>query len=130
MKDRKDLFEEIIDELDYDEDEVKVSCNPSSYVGTGGAMGVAQFMSDTWMGYKSEIASTTGHDPPDPWSLADGVSAMAIKLARVPGVTKHKESSECDAAKLYLSGTTSSSYNWYCDRVFYWADNYEKLIGD
>ena len=54
--------------------------------------------------------------------------AMALKLAKVPGVTKHKESAECDAAKLYLSGTTSSSYDWYCDKVLYWADHYEDRL--
>jgi len=128
MKYRKDIFEEIIDELGHDEDDVKVSCNPASYAGTGGAMGVPQFMSDTWMGYKSSIAAATGHNPPDPWNLTDGVAAMAIKLAKVPGVTSHKESAECDAAKLYLSGTTSSKYNWYCEKVLYWAENYKDKL--
>lgn len=127
-KHRKELFKDICEELDYNYKKMKVSCPPAGYSGTGGAMGVAQFMSDTWMGYKSDIAGATGHNPPDPWNLTDGVTAMALKLAKVPGVTKHKESAECDAAKLYLSGTTSGSYNWYCDRVLYWADNYEKLM--
>jgi membrane-bound lytic murein transglycosylase B len=80
MKWRKDIFEEIVDELGYDEDDKKVSCNPSSYTGTGGAMGVAQFMSDTWSGWKSRIASATGNKTPDPWDLFDGVMAMALKL--------------------------------------------------
>ncbi|MFW5884662.1 MAG: hypothetical protein ACOCUF_00285 [Patescibacteria group bacterium] len=125
MKKRKDLFEDIVDELDYDEDEVKVSCNPSNYVGTGGAMGVAQFMADTWMGYKSDIVSHTGHNPPDPWSLADGVTAMALKLDKVDGVDDHEEDAECYAAKLYLGSTSA---DWYCDRIFYWADNYEDKL--
>lgn len=120
---RLTLFKQIADELDYDYKKLKVSCPPKSYTGTGGAMGVAQFMSDTWMGYKSQIASLTGHNPPDPWNLTDGVVAMATKLGR-GGATK--KSGECNAAKLYLSGTTSSKYNWYCERVLYWADNYEK----
>lgn len=120
---RLTLFKKIADELDYNYKKLKVSCPPKSYSGTGGAMGVAQFMSDTWMGYKSQIASLTGHNPPDPWNLTDGVVAMATKLGR-GGATK--KSGECNAAKLYLSGTTSSKYNWYCERVLYWADNYEK----
>lgn len=128
FKRRRDIFKDIADDLDYDYKKLKVSCNPSSYAGTGGAMGVAQFMPDTWRSYESQIVAATGHNPPDPWDLADGVSAMAIKLAKVPGVTKHKESAERDAAKLYLSGTTSSKYNWYADRVLYWADNYKKLL--
>ena len=125
---RKTIFKEICEELDYNYKKMKVSCPPSGYSGTGGAMGVAQFMSDTWMGYKDSIAAATGHDPPDPWNLTDGVTAMAIKLAKVSGVTSHKKSAECNAAKLYLSGTTSSKYDWYCDKVNYWADNYEKLM--
>ena len=89
-------------------------------------MGVAQFMSDTWVGYKSSISSKTGHNPPDPWNLTDGVMAMGLKLAR-GGASSKK--GECNAAKLYLSGTTNSKYNWYCEKVLYWADNYEAKLG-
>lgn len=128
FKRRRETFKDICEDLDYDYEDQKVSCNPSSYAGTGGAMGVAQFMPDTWMGYQSSIASVTGHNPPDPWNLTDGVVAMGLKLAKVPGVSSHKRSAECDAAKLYLSGTTSSHYQWYCDKVLYWADNYDNLL--
>jgi len=44
---------------------------------------------DTWLGYKSQIAAKTGHNPPDPWNLTDGVVGMAIKLAK-GGATKKK----------------------------------------
>ncbi len=125
---RKKIFKDICEDLDYNYKKMKVSCPPSGYSGTGGAMGVAQFMPDTWEAYENAIASVTGHDPPDPWNLTDGVAAMALKLAKVPGVTKHKRSAEKDAAKLYLSGTTSSKYDWYGERVLYWADNYKKLL--
>ncbi|TAK94849.1 hypothetical protein EPO05_05730 [Patescibacteria group bacterium] len=126
---RLTLFQGICKDLDYDWKKRKVSCPPRGYRGTGGAMGVAQFMSDTWTGYKSSIASKTGHNPPDPWNLTDGVMAMALKLAKVPGVTSHKKTGECNAAKIYLSGTTSSKYDWYCKKVLYWADNYEAKMG-
>jgi peptidoglycan hydrolase CwlO-like protein len=125
---RLSLFKNICSELDYNWAKRKVSCPPKGYKGTGGAMGVAQFMSDTWVGYKKSITSVTGNNPPDPWNLSDGVAAMALKLAKVSGVTAHKKSGECNAAKLYLSGTTSSKYNWYCEKVLYWADNYERLL--
>lgn len=118
---RKKLFKQICKELDYNYKKMKVSCPPAGYVGTGGAMGVAQFMSDTWMGYQDSIAANTGHDPPDPWNLTDGVMAMALKLAN-DGATK--KSGECKAAKRYLGG----SHQWYCDKVQYWADHYKKLI--
>lgn len=124
---RLKLFKSICSELDYKWEKRKVSCPPRGYTGTGGAMGVAQFMSDTWMGYKSSISSKTGHNPPDPWNLTDGVMAMGLKLAR-GGATK--KSGECNAAKLYLSGTTNSKYNWYCQKVLYWANNYESKLGN
>lgn len=123
---RLKAFQSISEELGYNWKTRKVSCPPRSYKGTGGAMGVAQFMSDTWMGYKSLIASKTGHNPPDPWNLTDGVMAMGLKLAR--GGANSKKG-ECNAAKLYLSGTTSGTYNWYCQKVLYWADNYEAKLG-
>lgn len=124
---RLKLFKSICSELDYGWEKRKVSCPPKSYKGTGGAMGVAQFMSDTWMGYKSSISSKTGHKPPDPWNLTDGVMAMGLKLAKGGATSK---SGECNAAKLYLSGTTSSKYNWYCKKVLYWADNYESKLNN
>ena len=130
---RLGLFKNICSDLDYNWKKQKVSCPPSGYKGSGGAMGVAQFMSDTWMSYKSSIASVTGNKTPDPWSLTDGVVAMALKLSKVSGVTAHKESAEAKAYCVYLAGG-----NWaaYCDnkgvnygaKVLYWADNYEKLM--
>jgi peptidoglycan hydrolase CwlO-like protein len=130
---RLGIFKTICSELDYEWKKRKVSCPPSGYKGTGGAMGVAQFMSDTWAGYKSSIASVTGHNPPDPWSLTDGVVAMALKLSKVAGVTEHKKSAEAKAYCVYLAGG-----NWaaYCDskgvnygeKVLYWAENYERVM--
>jgi peptidoglycan hydrolase CwlO-like protein len=127
------IFKDICGELDYDWKKRKVSCPPSGYKGTGGAMGVAQFMADTWSGYKSSIASVTGHNPPDPWNLTDGVVAMALKLSKVSGVTAHKESAEAKAYCVYLAG---GNWSAYCDSkgtnygklVLYWADNYEKKL--
>ena len=130
---RAAIFKDICKSLDYNYNKQKVSCPPSGYKGTGGAMGVAQFMPDTWMGYKSRIASVTGNNPPDPWDLTDGVVAMALKLTQVDGVKQHKESAEAKAYCVYLAGG-----NWgaYCDskgvnygaKVLYWADNYEKVM--
>ncbi len=121
---RKDLFKKIAKDLGYNYKKLKVSCPPSNYKGTGGAMGVAQFMSDTWMGYKSKIASKTGNNPPDPWSLTDGVMAMALKLANDGGASK---SGEWNAAARYL-GSCSGNTRFYCENVLYWADNYKKKL--
>ncbi len=118
---RKTVFKQICKEVGRDYKKVKVSCPPSGYVGTGGAMGVEQFMSDTWMGYKDEISAKTGNYPPDPWNLTDGVMAMALKLAKDGATSK---SGECAASKRYLGG----SHDWYCQKVQYWADNYEQIL--
>ncbi|MFZ1654850.1 MAG: lytic murein transglycosylase [Candidatus Moraniibacteriota bacterium] len=121
---RREVFKSITKELGYDYKKKKVSCNPSGYTGTGGAMGVAQFMPDTWMGYKSQVASKTGHNPPDPWNLTDGVMAMATKLSKTPGVTSGSRSAWKKAAASYLG----TSYAPYINGVLYWADNYKKLF--
>jgi peptidoglycan hydrolase CwlO-like protein len=130
---RAEVFKGICKDLKYDYSKMKVSCPPAGYKGTGGAMGVGQFMPDTWRAYESSIASETGHDPPDPWSLVDGVMAMALKLTKVSGVKEHKSGAEAKAYCVYLAGG-----NWaaYCDskgvnygaKVLYWADNYQRLL--
>ncbi len=121
---RRKTFKSITDELDLDYRKQKVSCNPSGYAGTGGAMGVAQFMPDTWIGYKSRVAAITGHHPPSPWNLTDGVTAMGLKLGAVPGVKEGKESAYRRAAAAYLG----TSYGPYVNGIIYWAKNYKQLI--
>ncbi len=125
---RKKIIQDIADDLGYDADKLKVSCNPA-YSGTGGAMGIPQFMPDTWMEYKDEIAKIVGTDNPDPWSARDGVLAMALKVADVPGVVEHNVYAERRASKMYLSGSTSSRYEWYASEIQYWSKNYQDLIG-
>jgi peptidoglycan hydrolase CwlO-like protein len=106
----------------------KLSCSPG--YGYGGAMGVAQFMPTTWKGYKSYISSATGHNPPDPWNIIDGVMGMAKKLANGGATSKGGERL---ASKRYFCGGPSSPY-WnnkcekYASNVQYWANNYEKKL--
>lgn len=121
---RRELFKQITKELGYDYKKKKVSCNPRGYTGTGGAMGVAQFMPDTWLAYQSSVESKTGHHPPDPWSLTDGVMAMATKLARTPGVTSGNRTAWKKATAAYLG----TSYAPYINGVLYWADHYKELF--
>ncbi len=123
---RKDAFKRITKKLDYDYKKMKVSCPPSNYKGTGGAMGVAQFMSDTWESYESVIAKRTGNNPPDPWNLVDGVMAMASKLAN-DGATRNGKDGEWGAAARYL-GSCRGNTKFYCENVLYWADNYDKKL--
>ena len=117
----KKIFKSICKELGYNYKKKKISCALS--YGYGGAMGVAQFMPSTWLGYKSAITRYTGHNPPDPWSLTDGVMGMAEKLKR-GGADRKK--GEHYAAKLYYCGSPRSKY-WdthcevYADKVASWA---------
>lgn len=118
---RRDIFYEIVDELGYSKTK-KVSCSPN-YIGQGGAMGVAQFMSDVWRGYESDIRSKTGHKNPDPWNLTDGVMAMALKL-RKAGATSDSSSTIKKASINYLGNFN----NHYYSGIVYWAKNYKKLF--
>lgn len=127
---RRETIKNIAQSLGYDYEKLNVSCNPgAAYAGTGGAMGIPQFMPDTWMEYKDRIAAIVGKDNPDPWNRKDAAVAVALKLSDVYGVTTHNRLAERNAAKMYLSGNTSSSYDWYANQIFYWAENYGALIG-
>ncbi|MFO7807112.1 MAG: lytic murein transglycosylase [Candidatus Moraniibacteriota bacterium] len=125
---REKVIKGLATDLNYDYRKLKVSCNPSRYAGTGGAMGIPQFMPDTWREYENRIAKALGKESPDPWELVDGVMAMAIKLSDVPGVVDHNLYAEKNAAKIYLSGNTSWRYNWYANKIQYWAKNYHQLM--
>ena len=105
-----------------------VSCNLAHYVGTGGATGVAQFMPDTWIGYQERIADVVGKKNPDTWNAKDSVVAMALKLFDVPNIMSQITSAETNVAKMYLSGSTSRKYNWYANKILYWAENYHRFF--
>ncbi len=119
------IFKRITKDLGYNYKKKKVSC-PLSY-GIGGAMGVAQFMPSTWVHYEEDVTRYTGHDPADPWSLTDGVMAMAIKLKRDGG---DDEDGEYDAARRYYCGANINRKvcRKYASSVLYWSDNYKRLL--
>jgi len=131
-----DKFKAICKELGYDPKEMPVSRKPcyrdkkGNCRGWGGAMGPAQFMPSTWMGYKKLVEKQTGRKPADPWSLEDALTAMGIKLAKVPGVTDHDKKAEKKAAGIYLAGGNWKEFSWYGDRVLGFADGYEKVLKD
>lgn len=127
---RRDIVKDIARSLGYDYEKLQVSCNPgSAYAGTGGAMGIPQFMPDTWLEYKDRISAIVGKENPDPWNAMDGAVAMALKVSDVYGVTDHNLYAERNAAKIYLSGNTSWIYDWYANQIVYWSKNYSKLLG-
>jgi membrane-bound lytic murein transglycosylase B len=121
---REKLFNNIIKELGYKSK--KVSCTiPFSSAGPnqGGAMGVAQFMSDTWLAYESRISAQTGHGNPDPWNLTDGVMALAIKVKSAGG-TSDSPAAIRRATTSYYGIFSQSYYN----TVLYWSKNYKQLL--
>ncbi|KKP67646.1 MAG: M23B-like protein peptidase [Candidatus Moranbacteria bacterium GW2011_GWE1_35_17] len=132
---RATIFKDICEELDYNYKKQKVSCPPSSYKGTGGAMGAAQFMSDTWRGYESKIANASGHSVPDPWNLVDGVMAMALKLEN-DGATKGGKTtiaSPCNGKKISIKWEEYASLKylgWSCYGLTNYAKRVQALSGN
>ncbi len=132
---QRDAFKSICKSLGRDPDKTPVSkriCYNSKAKdrcgGWGGAMGPAQFMPSTWMGYKSRAEKLTGNKPADPWDLKDSMVAMGLKLAEVDGVTDGNRKAWKKAAGMYLAGSAWEEYSWYSDRVLYYADGYKKAM--
>jgi peptidoglycan hydrolase CwlO-like protein len=130
-----DTFKKICKELGLNPDKTPVSrriCynlnSKDECGGWGGAMGPAQFMPSTWMGYKSKVEKITGNDPANPWDLKDSLAAMGLKLAAVEGVTSGNRKSWAKAAGMYLAGGAWENYSWYSDRVLSYADGYKKIM--
>ena len=118
-------FKEICDDLGYDYKKMKVSCALS--YGIGGAMGVAQFMPSTWMGYKDAIASSVGHSPANPWKLKDGIMGMALYLKNKGG---DRKSGEHTAAAAYYCGSNLSRdvCQNYANTVISWSKGYDEYF--
>ena len=117
-------FEAITAELGYDPNAMPVSRKPSKYPGWGGAMGPAQMMPKTWMAYKVQVSEVTGNHPPDPWDLTDAIASMAVKLAKVPGVTQGDYNAEYKAAGMYFAGSNWQRFLFYPDKVMLYTSLY------
>ena len=114
-EDEKAAFFKIIGKLGLDPATVKVSKEPS--YGCGGAMGPAQFIPTTWLGYEAQVSLNTGHSTPNPWNIEDAFMAAAIKLSK-GGAADKTRTGEIRAAKAYISGNascTSSICNYYAN---------------
>jgi len=91
-------------------------------VGWGGAMGPAQFIPSTWVGYASKVSAITGA-PANPWDIKDAFIAAAIKL--VADGANGTYQGEWDAAMRYFSGGTNSAYSFYGDDVMATTTKYQ-----
>ena len=121
-------FQQITADLGMDADTTPVSCpmkdSRGRQVGWGGAMGPAQFIPSTWMGYKDKVAAITGKTA-NPWDIRDAFLASAIKL-RAGGAGTVQ--GEWAAAMRYFSGGTNVKYRFYGDNVVKVANQYQQDI--
>lgn len=127
MKPERDQqpFLTITKELGRDPDITPVSCPMSDghggTIGWGGAMGPAQFIPSTWMGYKDKITALTGKLA-DPWDIRDAFLAAGLKLKAGGAGT---QSGEWAAAMRYFSGSTNTRFRFYGDNVVAIANKYQ-----
>ncbi|OGN27620.1 MAG: hypothetical protein A2941_01350 [Candidatus Yanofskybacteria bacterium RIFCSPLOWO2_01_FULL_49_17] len=98
------LFLSITAELSKDPFQTPISCGQ----GWGGAMGAAQFIPSTWMGYRDEVSRITGRRPANPWNMEDAFVAAASKLAR-DGASSQTRAGEIAASKRYYCGSANST---------------------
>ena len=132
MKPDRDIepFLEITSELGLDPDVTPISCplhdKNGKQQGWGGAMGPAQFIPSTWMGYKDKVASLNGKGVANPWDIRDAFAAAAVKL--VAGGADGTQQGEWNAAMRYFSGSTNVAYRFYGDSVMNLTAKYQDDI--
>jgi membrane-bound lytic murein transglycosylase B len=124
MKPDRDIppFLQITADLGLDPNVTPVSC--PGRVGWGGAMGPAQFIPSTWMGYKDQVAAITGKSA-NPWDIRDAFIAAGVKLKSQGG---DSVSGEWAAAMRYFSGGTNLRFRFYGDNVVATANRYQADI--
>lgn len=121
MKPERDQepFKTITDNLGMNIDTTPVSCpmrdKKGNQIGWGGAMGPAQFIPSTWMGYKDKITGYTGKSYANPWDIRDAFLAASIKL-KGDGADG-SDDGDWKAAMRYFSGSTNLKYRFYGDNV-------------
>lgn len=134
MKPNRDQepFVAITTELGRDPDITPVSCpmknKNGSQLGWGGAMGPAQFIPSTWMGYKDKVSALTGKSPANPWDIRDAFMAAGL-LLKNNGADGTRDG-QWKAAMKYFSGGTKTKYRFYGDNVLTLMTKYEQDIKD
>lgn len=126
MKPDRDIppFLQVTSDLGLDPSTTPVSCpmrdSRGNRVGWGGAMGPAQFIPSTWMGYKDKVTAITGKMA-NPWDIRDAFVAAAVKLKAGGAGTAE---GEWAAAMRYFSGGTNTKYRFYGDNVVATTNKY------
>ena len=124
---QREYYLQICSELGIDPDQYPVS--KKVWYGWGGAMGAAQMMPATWLGYKARITEITGNDPPSPWNIKDAFVAAALYLAN-KGANQQTYNAEWKAAMMYLAGGNwqKASLRFYGDQVMDLAQQFQEQI--
>ncbi len=131
MKPDRDIkpFLEVTGELGLDPEVTPISCamkdKKGKRLGWGGAMGPAQFIPSTWMGYRDKVSAITGK-PANPWDIRDAFLAAGIKL--VAGGADNTQQGQWNAAMRYFSGGTNVAYRFYGDNVIALTQKYQADI--
>jgi len=120
-------FITVMQRLGLNPDLVPVSKKPA--YGWGGALGPAQFLSSTWLGYEARVTELTGHTVPSPWNIDDAFAASALKLAQA-GAMQKTEGAERKAALMYFAGENwdNPAFEFYADSVLELARGIEKEL--
>lgn len=115
-------FQQITESLGRDWSNTPVSCPQGS--GYGGAMGPAQFISSTWMLYKSRLSQLTGEATPDPWNPRTAIFATALLMGD-NGADEGTRTSERRAALKYFAGS-----NWNKRANAFYGDSVMELVDE
>lgn len=121
-------FITITTELGRDPFQTPVSCPIPSVGGYGGAMGPAQFIPTTWMGYRDRLQAIKG-SPGDPWNIYDAFLAAGLYLGDF-GAKSQSYNGEWRSAMVYFSGSTNVRYRFYGDSVMALAAQYQRDINE
>lgn len=124
-----EAFLEITSSLGLDPETTPVSRQPD--YGWGGAMGPAQFLPSTWLGYREEISVLTGHETPSPWDIEDAFTAVGLKLAHAGAATGHYDD-EWRSAMVYFAGDNwnDPAYSFYGNLVLDFAELFGEEIAE
>jgi membrane-bound lytic murein transglycosylase B len=124
---QQQYYLQICRELGIDPDKYPVS--RKQWYGWGGAMGPAQIMPATWLGYKVRVTEITGNNPPSPWNIKDAFVAAALYLAN-KGAAEKTEDAEWKAAMMYLAGTNwqKASLRFYGNQVMDRAKQFQEQV--
>lgn len=136
---QKDAFITIMTEIGMDPNKAPVSCPIPSDGSYGGAMGPAQFMPNTWLGYRRSVERVLSISPASPFRNQDAFIASGLYLSEAIRRCKTVFSSEydiwrCAGAKYYagLNITTDTTLtrhmNGYGLRVAKRAQQFQEDI--